>query len=166
MKLLKKQIYAGQGVIFTEMIKSERVCMLMNMVHSMKVKDAKSTYKENTTSGINPYQLVWEIQWIEEALWGCNKKCRNYSLAGLRDIMCFLMTKCGMLCGGSLFRCGLLDFWGFMKTDKYPYPLHCVVMKIFQGKMNSNRTLYGRFCRSVNEILCPVGAIFMYTFLR
>ena len=43
LKLLKKQRYAGQSVIYTEMIKPERVCMLMNMVQSRKVKYAKST---------------------------------------------------------------------------------------------------------------------------
>ena len=66
-KLLKKQRDAGQSGISTEQIKSERVCMLMKMVQSRKVKDAKSTYKEKVTSVINPYQLVGDIQRIKEA---------------------------------------------------------------------------------------------------
>ena len=49
-----------------EMIKYERVCMLMNMVKSRKVKYSKSTYKEKITSAINPYHLVGDIQGIEE----------------------------------------------------------------------------------------------------
>ena len=81
------------------MIKSERVCMLMNMVQSRKVKYTKSTYKENITSAITTYQLIGEIQWIEEDLWKSNKKCKNYSLAGLCDCMCFLMTKGRILRG-------------------------------------------------------------------
>ena len=32
LKLLNKQRDAGRSVIYTEMIKSERVCILMNMV--------------------------------------------------------------------------------------------------------------------------------------
>ena len=43
--------------------------MLANMVQSREVKYSKSTYKENITSGITPYQLAGEIQRIEEALW-------------------------------------------------------------------------------------------------
>ena len=38
LKLLKNQRYAGQSVISTEMIKSERFCMPMKMVQSRKVK--------------------------------------------------------------------------------------------------------------------------------
>ena len=49
-----------------------------------------------------------------------------------------------------------------MKTDEELHPKHFVVMKIFQGEINPNKTLYGRFCRYVNEILCPVGSIFVY----
>ena len=80
--------------------------------------------------------------------------------------MCLLMTKCGLICGKSLFWCELSVFWDLMKTDEEPHPLHCVVMTIFQGEMNPNRALYGRLCRSVNEIICHVGAIFMYLFPR
>ena len=164
LKLLKKQRYAGQSVIYTDMIRYMRLCMLTKTVKSSKVKYAKSTYKEKTTSAITPYHLVGQIQRIKEALWEHNKRCKNYSLDGLRDRMCFLMTKYGILCGKSFFRCELSDFWVFMKTYEDPHSLHCVVMTIFQGKINSNRTLYGRFCRSVNERSCPVGAIFMYLF--
>ena len=92
------------------MIKPESVCMLINMFQSRKVKYARSIYKENITSDINPYELVGEIQRIEEALWGCNNKCKNYSLSGLSDRMFFLITKCGILCGESLFWCALLFF--------------------------------------------------------
>ena len=45
LKLLKKKRDSGQCVIYTEMIKSETVCMLMKMVQSSKVKYSKSTYK-------------------------------------------------------------------------------------------------------------------------
>ena len=72
------------------------------------------------------------------------------------------MTKCGILCGKSLLLCELSDSLDFMKTDEDPHPLHFLVMKILQGGVNPNRTLYGRFCRSVNEILCPFGAIFLF----
>ena len=85
------------------MIKYEIFCMTMRMVQSRKAKYAKSTYKENITSAITPYQLVGHIQLIEEDLWESNKKCKEYSLAGLRDIVCFLITKCGILCGKSIF---------------------------------------------------------------
>ena len=68
LELLKKQIDTGQSVIFTEMIKYEMVFMLMKMFQSSKVKDVKSTYKENITSAITHYQLVGYIQQIEEAL--------------------------------------------------------------------------------------------------
>ena len=59
--------------------------------------------------------------------------------------MYLLMTKCGIHCGESLFWCELSDFWVFLKTDEEPHPLNFVVMTIFQGKMNPNRTLYGGF---------------------
>ena len=117
------------------MIKSERFCMIMKMIQSREVKYAKSTNKENTTSAITPYPLVREIQRIEEDLWECNKKCKTYSLAGLRDRMCLLMTKCGILRVGSLFWCELSDFWYFMTTDEEPHPLHYVVTEIFRGKL-------------------------------
>ena len=71
--------------------------MLMKMVQSRRVKYANSTYKENITSAITPYQLVGDIQGIKEALWYLNNKCKKYSLARLRDRMCFLITKCGIL---------------------------------------------------------------------
>ena len=74
------------------------------------------------------------------------------------------MTKCGILCHKSLSCFELSYFWGFMKTDEDPYPLYCVVMTILQGKINPNRTLYGRFCDSINERLCHVGLLFMYFF--
>ena len=41
LKLLKRQRGADQNVLSTEMIKSERVCILMEIVHSRKVEDAK-----------------------------------------------------------------------------------------------------------------------------
>ena len=86
-------------------------------------------------------------------------------MAGFYDMMCFLMNKEGIFCGESFFRCGLSEFWDFMKTDENYHPLHCVVMTIFQGGMNPNRNIYGRLCRSVNERLYLVGEIFMYIFL-
>ena len=113
----------------------------MNMVHSRKVKDVKSTYKENIISVITPYQLVGEIQQIEKTLWERKKKRKKYSPDGTCDRMCLSMTKLGIICGKSLFWCELSDFWGFMKTYEDTHPLHCVVMKILQGKMNHNRTL-------------------------
>ena len=148
------------------MIKSERVCMIMKIFQSGKVKKSKSTYKEKITSAIAPYQLVGEIQGIKEALWEWNNKFKNYSLAGLCDRMSFLMTRYGILHGKSLFWCELSDFWNFMKKYEEHHPLHCVVMKIFQGGVNPNRTLYGRLWRTENEILCPGSAIFMYIFKR
>ena len=77
-----------------------------------------------------------------------------------------LNEKRGIIHGESLNRCGLSEFWHFMKIDEEPHPLHCVVMTILQVKMNPNRKLYERLYCSVNEILCPVGAIFMYLFIR
>ena len=82
----------------------------MKMVQSMKEKDSKSTYKENITSAITPYQLAGEIQGIEEALWYHNMTCKKYPLAGIFYRMCFLMTKYGILCGKSWFWCELSDF--------------------------------------------------------
>ena len=76
------------------------------------------------------------------------------------------MNKYGIPRGESLFQCELSDFWDLMKIDEDPHPLHYMVMTIFQGEMNSNRTLYGRFYCSVNKILCPVGAIFVYLFIK
>ena len=78
--------------------------------------------------------------------------------------MLCLMNKCVIRRGKSLLWCELSDFGDFMKIDEEPYPLYCVVMKIFQGKMNPNRTVYGGFCRSLNEILFPVGEIFIYIY--
>ena len=74
MNFLKKQRDAVQSIISTDMIKYERVFMLMKMVQSRKLKYAKSTYKEKTTSAITPYQLVGEIQWTEEDSGKRNKK--------------------------------------------------------------------------------------------
>ena len=105
--------------------------MLMNMVQSRKVKYVNITYKENITSMINPYKLVGEIQGAEEALWDRKNKCKKDSLAGIHNRICFLMTKCRILHGESLFWFGLSDFWDFMKTDEDPHPPHCVVMPIF-----------------------------------
>ena len=102
-KLLKKQRDAGQSVISMEQIKPERVFMHMNMVQSRKVKYAKSTYKERIVSIITSYPLVGEIQGIEEALWDRNKTCEKFSLAGLRDRMCLLMTRCRIICCESFF---------------------------------------------------------------
>ena len=70
---------------------------------------------------------------------------QNFARAGICDRMCFLMTKCGILCGESLFQCELSELWYFMKKYEGTQQLHCVVMTIFQGKVNSNRTRYGRF---------------------
>ena len=166
LKLLNKQRDAGQSVISTEHIKYERVCVLVKMVHSRKVKYANSAYKEKITSSINPYRFIREINRIEEALWYHNKTCKKFAMACLCNSMCFLMTKYVILCSKSLIWCELSDFWGFMKTYEKIHPLHFVVIKIFQEKINPNMTLYGRFCRYVYETLCPIGAIFMYLFLR
>ena len=62
--------------------------MIMKIVQSRKVKDAKSIYKENITSTITPYQLVGDIQGIKEALWDHNKTRKNYSMAGICDRIC------------------------------------------------------------------------------
>ena len=40
--------------------------MLMKIAHPWKVKDAKSTYKENITSSITPCWFIREIDEIEE----------------------------------------------------------------------------------------------------
>ena len=93
LKLLKKQIDAVQSVMYTDMLKYERVCMLMKMVQSRKVKYAKSTYKENITFDINPYKLVGEIQRTKEYWRECNNKCKKYSLDSLCDRMRFLINK-------------------------------------------------------------------------
>ena len=74
------------------------------------------SFDENITSAITPYQLVGDIQGIKEALWYLNNKCKKYSLARLRDRMCFLMTKCGILCGESFFWCELSDFGSFYEN--------------------------------------------------
>ena len=105
MKLFKKQRDAGQSVISMEQIKYEWVCVLMKMVQSRKVKYSKSTYKENITFAITPYQLVGNIQGIKESLWDHKKTCKNYSLSGICDRMYFLMAKWGILRGESLFWC-------------------------------------------------------------
>ena len=124
--------------------------MSMNVVQSSKVKDSKSIYKEKITSSITPYWLVWEVQWIKEALWERKNKFKEFALSGIHDSMCFLMTECRIICGKLLFWCELSKFWGFMITDEKPHPPNCVVMTIFQVKMNHNRALSGRLCRSVN----------------
>ena len=103
MKLMKKQRDAGPSVISMEMIKSERICMPMKLVSSRKVKYINSAYKEKITSAINHYQLVGEIKQIEDALWKHNKKCKNYALTGLSDIMCSLMNKCEIIHGKLFF---------------------------------------------------------------
>ena len=120
LKLLKKQRYAGQSVISTEQIKSESVCMLMKMIQSVMVKYSKSIYKEKITSSITPYWLVWEVQWIKEALWERKNKFKEFALSGIHDSMCFLMTECRIICGKLLFWCELSEFWGFMITDESP----------------------------------------------
>ena len=140
--------------------------MVMKMVQSSKVTYAKSTYKENITSAITPYQLVGDIQHTKESLWEHNKKRNKYSMAEICNIMWFLMTRFGMICGKSLFLCELSDFWEFTKTYEDLNPLHFVVMKILQEEMNSSRTLCGRLWHYVDERVCPVGAIFIYLSLR
>ena len=91
---------------------------------------------------------------------------QKYSLADICDSIFLLINKCGILHGESLFCCELSDFGGFVKIDEDPHPLHCVVMTILQGGVNPNRTLYGRFFRSLNDGFCRIGSIFMYIFLR
>ena len=105
LKLLENKIDAGQTLNSMEIIKSERVYMIMNMVQSRKVKYAKSTYKENINSIITTCQLVGENQRIEEALWDRNKKFKNYSMDVLCYRLCFLINKCVILRGESLFWC-------------------------------------------------------------
>ena len=63
--MLNKERASGQSVISIEMTKFERVCMLMKIFQSRKVKYSKSTYKENIPYEITPYKLVGEIQWIK-----------------------------------------------------------------------------------------------------
>ena len=65
---------------------------------------------------------------------GKQQEIKKYSLAGLLDRICFVMTKCGIICGKYVFCCELSDFCDFMKTDEEPHPLHFVGMKILQGK--------------------------------
>ena len=43
LKLLKKQRYAGHSAISTDQIKSQKMCILIKMVQSRKVKDYNST---------------------------------------------------------------------------------------------------------------------------
>ena len=90
------------------------------------------------TKKISPPPLIL-ISWLGRSN-GSKKICGNatrnekYSLAGLRDRMCFLMTKCGIPRGESLFWCELSDFWDFMRTGEDLHSLYCVVMTISQGK--------------------------------
>ena len=139
--------------------------MLMKMIQSGRVKCAKSTYNEYITSTITPYHLIGKTQRIKEYFCYCNKTCKIFTLDGLRDRIFFLMNKFRILSGKSYFWYELSDFWDFMKTDEETHPLHSMVMTIFQGEINPNRTLYAGFCSYVNERLCPVGAILMYLFL-
>ena len=129
MKLLKNQIDSGHSVISMEHIKYERVCMLMNMVQLSNWKYVNSTYKEKIISSITPYQLIRYIDGIKEALLEHNNTLLKFSLAGLCGRMFFLIIKCIILRGKSLFRCELSYFWGFMKLNEELHTLHCVFSK-------------------------------------
>ena len=61
---------------------------------------------------------------------GMQQETKNHSLDGLCNMMCFLMTKWGVLRGESLFWCALSDFLGFIKTDEEPHPINFVGMAI------------------------------------
>ena len=129
LKLLKNQIDSGHSVISMEHIKYERVCMLMNMVQLSNWKYVNSTYKEKIISSITPYQLIRYIDGIKEALLEHNNALSKFSLAGLCGRMFFLIIKCRILRGKSLFQCGLSYFWGFMKLNEELHTLHCVFSK-------------------------------------
>ncbi len=79
------------------------------------------------------------------------------------------MSLCGVLRSESLFKADLSDLMDINlepSLTKEPSPYHILIMRIGEGKQNSDKTIYGRCIRHRDPRLCGVGALAMYLFLR
>ena len=80
----------------------------------------------------------------------------------------YLYTEKGIVCGASVFKAELSDFFGIVvqreKID--PHLFYCDIMQISTGKTNKGMKLHGCVGRHKNVLQCPIGAKGFYFLIR
>lgn len=145
LKLLQWQRDNSSNNLTKEAIKSGRVMAIMKHVENRKVKVSRANYKEKLTHSFAPFRLVGRLGEMEERLWNRNNNSMRNGMAALRDRFTFLETLGAVLRGESLYKGELSDLCDFIhKTRLDPHPFHCLIINIEIGKVNKNKTLFGR----------------------
>jgi hypothetical protein len=165
--LHQQQVDNGCNNITKEQLRSNRIRKLLANVKVRKTSIAKENFEERLTGEFSPYTSVSEIPRLERGLFERNKTSSLRSLSSLRDRYALLQTISGILRGESMIKADLSDLCDLVHNhSSQSYPIHILVMRIAQGKVNANKILYGRSIRHRDVNLCAVGALALYLFAR
>ncbi len=146
-------------------MRSNRVKKLLANVKVQKTTIAKENFEERLTGEFSPYTRVNEIPRLEQGLFEKNKNSSLCSLSTLRDQYALLQAISGILRGQSMIKADLPDLCDLMhQHSSQTYPIHILVMRIAQGKVNANKILYGIRHQNVN--LCAISSLALYLFAR
>jgi len=166
--LHQQQIDNGCNNITKEQLRSNRIRKLLANVKVRKTTIARENFEERLTGEFSPYTSVNEIPRLEQGLFDRSKNSLLRSLPSLRDRYALLQTISGILRGESMIKADLSDLCDLMHnhSSRTAYPIHIVVMRIAQGKVNANKVLYGRSIRHRDVNLCAIGSLALYLFAR
>jgi hypothetical protein len=164
-KVWKDQVDQNCNSVTHEQLRSARVIALLNFARTRKATIAKREKKEKINHEVQPYLLAEHLKDIECSLFERNGK-NKYAISSLRDRFTFLKTHNGILRGESLFKCELSDMFTLTLKNEGPSPCTILILQVFTGKTNLNKTLYGRVMRHKDVNLCAIGALGLYLHLR
>ena len=150
-------------------IMSDRMKLLIKEVKIRRNAVTKALFKERLSEEFAPFKMIGEVPRIEEWLWNYNNSTISFAISSLRDRFHFLMSLGAVLRSESLFKADLSDLCNFIletEQTEEPSPYHIVVLRIGEGKQNSDKNIFGRILRHRDPRLCGVGALAMYLMLR
>jgi hypothetical protein len=167
MREYQKQIDNDSNRLMKEQLVSSRVKALIGLVKNRKARVKKANYLEKIDHKMSPYRVVQKLTAIEARLFEKGSLTNFNGMAGLRNRFTFLVTLNGVLRGESIFKCELSDMCDFYyHARREPDPYHIAVMMIATGKVNQNKTLFGRFMRHKDVTMCAMGGLGLYFLLR
>ena len=168
-QLMCTQRSEGLITLKSDDIMTDTLKQIIKEVKTRKNAVTKALFKERIDGEYDPFKMIGEVPKIEKYLWEYNNMTPSFGASSLRDRFQFLMSLCGVLRSESLFKADLSDLMDIKlesQLTKEPSPYHVLILRIGEGKQNSDKSIYGRCIRHRDPRLCGVGALAMYLFLR
>ena len=150
-----------------ELANSERIIALRKLVRDRKVTEDEKFCKEKVNHEVSPFLAINHLEPVENELFKMHATNSRLSTTSLRNRFTYLFTLMGILRGESVFKCKLSDFFTFSYRPKLePHAYEVMAVKVTTGKVNKNRTLYGRIICHCKAEMCAYGAFGLYLLLR